>query len=249
MPKSSTTSKGDKILAIFDFCESIVQIQSIPPFLAMIARENPNYKPPTRFNHYKQRIIKKFARFVLHRTAQDSMLHRFCQKNAQEYTYPELAGFPLEIAEEVAREYASKYLPHYVNKQVLQKLAWHKEQRHDIVVVSGGLGIYIEPFMAQFGITNILAVQLESITNRHGKQILSGNRSGLHTMEHRKLYALDSALDLSQYDLARSYAYSDCPSDIPLLSLVGNPHAVESSQDMQWARILGYTIIPAKPQS
>lgn len=247
MPKSNTTSQGNKILAIFDFCESIVQIQSIPPFLAMIARENPSYKPPTRFTHYKQRILKKLARFALHRVAQDSAFHRFCQDKVREHTYPELAGISREKAEKVAQEYASNYLPQYINKQVLQKLMWHKEQRHDIIVVSGGLGIYIKPFMAQFGITNILAIELESITNKHGEQILSGNRLGLHTMEHRKLYALDSALDLHQYDLMRSYAYSDCPSDIPLLSLVGNPHAVENTQDIQWAKILGYAIIPAKP--
>ena len=97
--------------------------------------------------------------------------------------------------------------------------------------------------MQQFGIDTILAVELESTFDKQGQEILSGNRSGLHTMQERKLYALDDRLDLARYDLPNSYAYSDCPSDVPLLSLVGKPCVVQGSQETRWARILGYPIL------
>ncbi|MDL0079073.1 HAD-IB family hydrolase [Helicobacter zhangjianzhongii] len=157
-------------------------------------------------------------------------------------TYPELAGLPLSTALSLAHSYALSLRTH-INQKVLDRLLWHKAQGHTIVVVSGGLGIYIRPFMQQFGIDTILAVELESTFDKQGQEILSGNRSGLHTMQERKLYALDDRLDLARYDLPNSYAYSDCPSDVPLLSLVGKPCVVQGSQETRWARILGYPIL------
>ena len=132
-------------------------------------------------------------------------------------TYPELAGLPLSTALSLAHSYALSLRTH-INQKVLDRLLWHKAQGHTIVVVIWGLGIYIRPFMQQFGIDTILAVELESTFDKQGQEILSGNRSGLHTMQERKLYALDDRLDLARYDLPNSYAYSDCPSDVPLLS-------------------------------
>ena len=64
-------------------------------------------------------------------------------------------------------------------------------------------------------------------------------------MCERKLYKLASRLNLEQYDLRHSYAYSDCVSDIPLLSLVGNANVVACGKDLKWADILGYRIINA----
>ena len=157
-------------------------------------------------------------------------------------TYPELAGLPLSTALSLAHSYALSLRTH-INQKVLDRLLWHKAQGHTIVVVSGGLGIYIRPFMQQFGIDTILAVELESTFDKQGQEILSGNRSGLHTMQERKLYALDDRLDLARYDLPNSYAYSDCPSDVPLLSLVGKPCVVQGSQETRWARILEYPIL------
>ncbi|WP_407380854.1 HAD-IB family hydrolase [Helicobacter sp.] len=309
-----------QILAIFDFCESIVSIQSISPYLELARKANSAYRSP---NSYKQRLLRKGARLIytaiprileeekeaekdknattLSDLAQDS---RIFNKNAQNVfsqnatrrqdfgdkngalqsesrelpkavmtagspqqspflaqkptpeikkinllhkaltlpTYPELAGLPLSTALTLAQSYALS-LRAYSNQKVLDKLLWHKAQGHTIVVVSGGLGIYIRPFMQEFGIDTILAVELESTFDKCGREILSGNRAGLHTMQERKLYALDNHLDLAQYDLPNSYAYSDCPSDVPLLSLVGKPCVVQGSQETRWAGILGYPIL------
>ena len=341
-----------QILAIFDFCESIVNIQSISPYLELARKANSAYRSP---NSYKQRLLRKAARLIytanprilkekeashlslrmseasaaIHKSAKaDSSAKMDCHalpsgkarndrnlsdlaqdskilnKNAQNVfsqnatrrqdfgnkngtlqgqtwelpkavmtadspqkspflaqkptpeikklnllhkalmipTYPELAGLPLSTALTLAKDYALS-LRAYSNQKVIDKLLWHKAQGHTIVVVSGGLGIYIRPFMQEFGIDTILAVELESTLDKYGQEILSGNRLGLHTMQERKLYALANHLDLAQYDLPNSYAYSDCPSDVPLLSLVGKPCVIQGSQETRWANILGYPIL------
>ena len=119
-------------------------------------------------------------------------------------------------------------------------MQWHKAQGHTIAIVSGGLEIYIKYFADFFEISreNIIAIELES---QNG--ILTGNMDGIHTMEHRKLYKLVQRIDLSKFDLSKSYFYSDCPSDIPLLSFVGNPVVIECGKDILWAKILGYEVL------
>lgn len=62
-------------------------------------------------------------------------------------------------------------------------------------------------------------------------------------MQERKLYKLIQKINLNNYNLKDSYAYSDCVSDIPLLSLVGNPNVVETPKDLTWAKILKYNIL------
>lgn len=228
-------SAPKNILAIFDFCETLVDFQSAARYLELVAESRGYNTRPYRIQNKLQHRIKSIAR---------RLFPKACARYCQSVRYEALRGFEAQKAQNTAREFfINELLPH-INTPIIERVRWHGEQGHTLVIVSGGFEIYIKLFAEHFKIPHVVAIKLES-----NNGLLSGEISGLHTMEHRKLYALDSALDLSQYDLARSYAYSDCPSDIPLLSLVGNPHAVESSQDMQWARILGYTIIPAKPQS
>ena len=116
----------------------------------------------------------------------------------------------------------------------------HKAAGHSLAIVSGGLAIYIKHFALHFNIPqeNIIAIDLEAQNDK-----LTGKIKGIHTMEHRKLYKLTQKIDLSQFDLKQSYFYTDCPSDIPLLSFVGNPIVINCGKDLQWAKILGYKIL------
>ena len=50
-----------KILAIFDFCETIVDRQSISPFLELARKANSAYRSPSS---YKQRLLRKGARII-----------------------------------------------------------------------------------------------------------------------------------------------------------------------------------------
>lgn len=238
-----------EILAIFDFCETLVDRQSLAPFLALCARENPSYRPP---HSYRAHLGRKLASYLLRLTkGRLDSLAQALESRARLPTYPELAGLPLQVATQLAKDYCL-HLESHTNRFVLERLEWHKAMGHRVIVVSGGLGIYIRPFMQRLGIEEVLAVELESLADSRGRLTLSGERAGIHTMQERKLYALDSALELHRYHLPDCYAYSDCPSDIPLLALVGKPYVIQaghSAEELGWARILGYPILSPTPQT
>ena len=214
-----------KILAIFDFCETLVSIQSIPPYLNMVATHNP---------HYHKRLLR-WQHKILPRLHRCTKLPIFAFKPVR---YPQLKGMSVEKAEQLAKEYVYNELLDKTNARVIDKLKFHQESGHTIVIVSGGLEIYIKEFAKAFGIKHVVAISLESHNG-----ILSGEIDGIHTMEYRKLYKLTQMFDMSMFDLQNSYAYSDCPSDIPLLSFVGNGVAIECGKDIQWAKIMGYKIL------
>lgn len=212
-----------KTFALFDFCETLVTFQSIPEYLRLVGFENPRFKHTS----FQRRFFPRLYRY--------SKIPLFSYKFAR---YEELKGFDTQRAKVLAAEYTHDRLLPHVNPKVIQKLKFHQDRGDEIVIVSGGLEIYIKEFAKHFDIKHVIAVALEEKNN-----LLTGNIDGIHTMEHRKLYKLAQYFDLKNYDLPHSYAYSDCSSDIPLLSLVGNGVAIECGKDLQWAKILGYEIL------
>lgn len=178
----------------------------------------------------KRKVGKRIQKFL-----PKSYRNKFIQKPVN---FEVLRGLSLKEAENIAQDFFEKELLLRVNERIMERVRYHQKMGHTIAIVSGGFEIYIRIFAKHFGIPYVVAVSLES-----SEGVLSGNMEGIHTMEHRKLYKLSQTFDLSMYDLAQSYAYSDCPSDIPLLSLVGNGIVAECGKDIEWAKILGFEIV------
>ncbi|EDO7419145.1 HAD-IB family hydrolase [Campylobacter jejuni] len=205
-----------EILALFDFCETLTNFQTLDRYLPLAGSKNINYTQS-----------KNLAR-----------RERFQRENLPYPRYEWLIDLDVDLAEEIAQEFVYTDVMANLNQNVIDRLFWHQDEGHTIVIVSGGLTIYIKEFARIYNIENIVAVDLEIYKNK-----LTGNIDGIHTMQERKLYKLAQKFNLKQFDLKNSYAYSDCVSDIPLLSLVGNPNVIECGKDLQWARILGFNIL------
>ncbi|EOW0927059.1 HAD-IB family hydrolase [Campylobacter upsaliensis] len=207
-----------EILALFDFCETLTNFQTLDRYLPLAGQHNPNYE------HHKNLARRE----------------KYAKLNLPYPRYEWLIDLSLNVAQNVARNFVYDEVLLRLNQGIMDKLFYHQDAGHTLVIVSGGLEIYIKEFAKIYGIEHIVAVELETYENR-----LTGHIDGIHTMCERKLYKLANRLNLEQYDLRHSYAYSDCVSDIPLLSLVGNANVVACGKDLKWADILGYRIINA----
>lgn len=103
---------------------------------------------------------------------------------------------------------------------VLSRFEWHKDQGHDTVLLSGSFGDLIAPLAQALDVTRVISTEPEI-------------KEGIYTGEVRvpmigeaKLSALKQDAKTHQVDLDASYGYGDHPSDLPFLSLLGNPHLV-----------------------
>ncbi|TXE89746.1 HAD-IB family hydrolase [Campylobacter volucris] len=205
-----------EIYAFFDFCETITNFQTLEAFLPIIKNCNPNYSEENNFKRRKE----------------------YSELDLQYPTYEVLIDCPIHKVKHKAKEFIYDRVLKNINNNILNKLFWHQDQGHIVAIVSGGLSIYIDEFANLYDIKHVVAVDLECQAG-----VFTGNIDGIHTMQERKLYKLSQIFDIRNIDLENSYAYSDCVSDIPLLSFVGNPYVVECGKDVRWAKLLNFNII------
>ena len=95
------------------------------------------------------------------------------------------------------------------------------DQGHDVVLVSGALDFLMELLRQHLGATHIIANKLEIharfATGKLLRPVVAGPEKARLVREHARTYG---------HDLDDCFAYSDSYSDVPMLSVVGHPAAV-----------------------
>lgn len=117
-------------------------------------------------------------------------------------------------------------------------LFWHRQQNHQIVLLSGSLPYVVEPLAAALNIQHVVCSQVET-----RKQRLTGRLEGLHPYGDAKAKLMLEFGQTHGVDFDVSYCYADHHSDEPLLRLFGNPVCVNpSSRLREIAREHGWRI-------
>jgi HAD superfamily hydrolase (TIGR01490 family) len=137
-------------------------------------------------------------------------------------------------------------------EEAIERVAWHGQQRHVIVLVSGTL----EPLAkaaaraleAELAVRGVLvsirtcATQLEEMDGRWTGKILGDAVFG--EAKARAAFGIAAELKL---DLAACYAYGDSANDRWLLGTVGRPVAVNPVGELEWlARMRAWPIVSWK---
>ncbi|MFP4597030.1 MAG: HAD family hydrolase [Persicimonas sp.] len=134
-------------------------------------------------------------------------------KNYEGYTEDRLIVIGEEIFDNVIRPNIFEGARSLIEKS--------KEQGHRQVLITGALDVITAPLADYLGVDEYVANHLELkdgfATGRLGKPVLAGANKALWV----RRYAEEHDIDLDG-----SFAYADSGSDIPLLSVVGNPCAV-----------------------
>jgi phosphoserine phosphatase len=86
----------------------------------------------------------------------------------------------------------------------------------------------LEPVARDLGFEHLLCTDLEAGAD----ELLTGKPKGPLCLDTTKRYLATKLSQSTGIDLARSYAYGNHQADLPLLELVGFPHAVEPSRPL-----------------
>lgn len=103
-------------------------------------------------------------------------------------------------------------------QETLDKLEWHKEKKHKIVLVSGSFMEIMSPIADYLNADHVIAITLEV---QNG--LYTGNIDGLQTIGDGKKEAILQFVAKRKINLDNCYSYGDHLSDMPMLELVGNP--------------------------
>ncbi len=118
-----------------------------------------------------------------------------------------------------------------------------REQGDDVVLVSGALDFLMTRLASYLGATGVIANRLEIkdrvATGRIQRPVVAGPEKARLIREHAAAHG---------HDLADCSAYSDSYSDVPMLSVVGHPAAVNPDIRLgRLARSYGWPVLALTP--
>jgi HAD superfamily hydrolase (TIGR01490 family) len=101
------------------------------------------------------------------------------------------------------------------------------DKGHDVVIVSGALDFLMELLADHLGATGFIANKLEIkdrfATGKLLRPVVAGPEKARLIREHARAHG---------HDLDECFAYSDSYSDVPMLSVVGHPAAVNPDRKL-----------------
>lgn len=114
----------------------------------------------------------------------------------------------------VAAKYASEKLSALLRPAAMERLQWHKEQGHKIVIVSASFEAYLQTWCARHGF-DLLGTLVEIKNGKVTGQFASKNCHGVEKIERLKAcYRLE--------DFEYIYAYGDTKGDLPLATIAND---------------------------
>jgi len=112
-------------------------------------------------------------------------------------------------------------------KPAQQLIDKHKARGDTLLVITATNRFVTEPIVKLYGIDNLLATTPEFIDGRY-----TGGFMGVPCFREGKVTLLEAWLENSPHTLEGSWFYSDSHNDLPLLSLVDNPVAVDPDEKL-----------------
>ena len=194
MTPSPTPSRS--ALALFDFDGTITTLETMPVFLR---RSIPRHRLVLGWIVLAPLILAYRLRLVP---------GTFVRRVVVWFGY---AGLSRSAVGAAGEAFARDYLPTVLRPEAMERLAWHKEQGHRVVVVSGGLDVYLAPWCKAAGVELLGS----SLLSRGG--ILTGRYSGRQCVRDEKVRRVRKLCDLHAYPVI--YAYGDTPEDHAMLAI------------------------------
>ncbi len=146
-----------------------------------------------------------------------------------------LAGRDLAEVTSASREFIVHHLAHQGRPSVLARLIWHRDQGHDVVLVSASPQIYVDILVEEFQIAGGLGTRLAVDTR--GK--LTGSYLGKNCRGTEKMRRLNEWISSRDY-LSEPviYAYGNSRGDRRLLA--GATHPFDAGKMGRWGALRAY---------
>lgn len=163
------------------------------------------------------RFVVGDIRFILGMTVLSPMLVAYKLRLIPNYTAKQAVlsyffkGMSEAQFQSTARDYSLKNIDAILRPKAMEKIAWHKEQEHKIVVVSASIESWLKPWCNQHGL-DLIATKLEIKEGIVTGKLLTKNCYGME-----KVRRVKERYNLDDYD--HIYAYGDSRGDKELLEL------------------------------
>lgn len=189
-------------IAAFDFDGTISYCDSLIPFLWTFAGTGKTVKNLIL-------CLPQFLQFLnnkhLRQISKEHLLKKF------------LKGSEYELVSNAGQNYADGLLNKLVKPEALERIKWHKSEKHIMALISANLTIYLEPWSKNLGIEYVLASELEI----DEKKLITGKLKGKNCWGAEKVAKLEKTFGPKENYVL--YAYGNSRGDKELLELADYP--------------------------
>lgn len=196
-----TAAAGSRDLALFDFDGTLTRCETFPVFVKRAL-------PKARLRRGWLRLWPLVLGYRLRWVSGTRLRGAIVRLG--------FAGLSSESIEHAGNEFACTYLPGVLRAEAMARLDWHRRRGDRVLVVSGGLGVYLRPWVAAQGLELLcseLAVADGACTGEFAGAQCVGAEKARRVCEH---------VELSAYAIV--HAYGDTPEDAELLALADRRH-------------------------
>lgn len=192
---------AERVVAAFDFDKTISTRDNVVPFLrAVVGR--------ARLTRALLAISPRLVRAALDDDRRDAAKVALVRHT--------LTGYDAARVTEVAAEFAREVVARHLRPDVVDRVRWHRDQGHEIVIVSASLKDYLDPIAADLEVTAVLATELA--VDDDGR--LTGELAGPNVRGAEKVRRLEAWLGDRPAFL---WAYGDSSGDHDLLARADQP--------------------------
>lgn len=191
-----------KNLAVFDLDETITSKDTFLAFLKYTHGALPFY---IRFS-----IVLPFALLMVLRLYSNTRLKEL----ALTLFYK---GYNASELQEKGNQFAAKYIPTMLNKEVYAALLMHKRQGDRVVVLTASCSTWVKQWCTNEGI-ELIASELEVVQGK-----ITGKLKGNNCHGTEKVVRLKKEVDIASYEM---YAYGNAPSDRHYIELAQHKHYI-----------------------
>lgn len=185
------------VVAAFDFDGTITRRDTLLPFLARAAGPG---RTGRALLVESLTITRALVGAGSRHDAKEGLLGRL------------LAGHELAALEAAAEEYATVLLDRAVRPWARERLAWHLERGHEVLIVTASPEVYVRPVAHRLGVETVLGTRLE--VGPEGR--LTGRILGANCRGPEKAARVRSWLAGREVEL---HAYGDSAGDRELLAM------------------------------
>jgi HAD superfamily hydrolase (TIGR01490 family) len=137
-------------------------------------------------------------------------------------------GWNRSQVETLVREVIFDVIDPYVYQEALDLMALHRSEGRRIYIVSSSPEEVVRPLAQHFGASGVVATRAEiDDDGRYTGEL------AFYAYGAQKAEAIESLAARLGIELERSYAYSDSITDLPMLSAVGHPVAVNPDRELR----------------
>jgi HAD superfamily hydrolase (TIGR01490 family) len=136
-------------------------------------------------------------------------------------------GWERSQVEDLVRDVFADVIDPWVYQEALDLMQEHREAGRQVYIVSSAPEEIVYPVARYLGASGVVATRAEVVDGRYTGKL------AFYAFGQSKADAMRGLAKRTGIDLAESYAYSDSPTDIPMLEAVGHPVAVNPSRELR----------------